>query len=171
MYRTFGDVFAYKTTGEYYYTRSARWFHDCILLKDIGAENSHVGSKVSYIQVESTGRVWICSHDMFIEYVDTGLAQVPTLDQIILDIKSSIDGANVSTLVALDMKNDLEDYYGIVFGDAAVRKFISMSFCNILSRMVKSTDKVMHAFRRAISDPSYQMCRNRLMREFEEGIF
>jgi hypothetical protein len=173
MYRTFSDVFAYRTTGEYHYTRTARWFHDCILLKDIGSESSHAGSKVSYIQVESTGRVWLCIEDSgtLYEYVDTGPPQIPTFDQIILDIKSSIDGANISTLVSLDMQKDLEDYYGIVFGVGAVRKFISMSFCNILSRMVKSTDKVTHAFRRAISDPSYQMCRNRLMREFEEGIF
>lgn len=171
MYRTFGDIFAYRTTGEYYYTRTARWFHDCILLKDIGAEYVHVGSRVDSIQVEATGRIWVQADGRGIEYVCGVLPVEPTFDQIILDIKSSIDGANVSTLVALDMKRDMEDYYGIVFGDAATRKFISRSFCNILSSMVRSTDKVMNAFRRAISDPSYQMCRNRLMREFEEGIF
>jgi hypothetical protein len=175
MYRTFGDVFAYRSTGEYHYTLSARWFHDCILLKDIGAETAHIGSKISCIQVESTGRMWVCAENSgtIYEYVDTGITQPPTFEQIILDVRSSFDKSHVSTLVALDMKRDLEDYYGIVFGDgdAAIRKFISLSFCNILSARIASTNKISTCFRRAISDPSYQMCRNRLMREFGEGIF
>ena len=69
MYRTFGDIFAYRTTGEYYYTRTARWFHDCILLKDIGAEYVHVGSRVDSIQVEATGRIWVQADGRGIEYV------------------------------------------------------------------------------------------------------
>lgn len=175
MYRTFGDVFAYRTSGEYNYTRSARWFCDCILLKDIGAEHVHAGSIVSNIQVVAGGRIWlgIALNDMLYEYVDTGVSWQPTFEQIILDVRSSFDKSHVSTLVALDMKRDLEDYYGIVFGDgdAAIRKFISLSFCNILSARIASTNKISTCFRRAISDPSYQMCRNRLMREFGEGIF
>jgi hypothetical protein len=173
MYRTFGDVFAYRSTGEYHYTLSARWFHDCILLKDIGAETAHIGSKISCIQVESTGRMWVCAENSgtIYEYVDTGITQPPTFEQIILDVRSSIDNTPVSALVALDMKNDLEDYYGIVFGDEAIRKLISRSFCNILSVRLTSMNKISECFKRAISDPSYQMCRNRLMREATECIF
>lgn len=169
FYKTFGDVFAYRTSGEYHYTRNTRWFHDCILLKDIGAEYVHAGSVVNTIQVVADGRIWmsIDPHGMVYEFVDV-VMRVPTFDQMITDIRNNMRGADIYSIIAFDTHRELEDYYGVVFGDAITRKFVSKTTCKILHVVCSSRNKIVYAFKRAISDPSYQMCRNRLMREASE---
>ena len=172
MYRTFGDVFAYRTSGSYCYTKDTRWFHDCILLKDIGAEHVHAGSVVDNIQVISGGRIWLSIDHigMVYEFVDMCLPTI-SYDQIITDIKRNMEYADVETLIAFDTQRDLEDFYGVIFGDRRTKKIISMSACKNLSARCSSREKIVTAFKRAISDPSYQMCRDRLMREAAECIF
>lgn len=160
MYRTFGDMFMYRERVKLTDFRF-RIFKNCVMLKS--SDNVlKIGTHVNRIYVYMDGRMEFKgveneTDEFFIEKQCIPVITDKDIDTRFLSVVDDY----------VDVVADIDDFYGGRYNEADDDDFLLIWWVYTVNDHIDATRTIMNQFRKSISDPSYKMCRNRLMREFE----
>lgn len=152
--KKFGDLFSYEYSYE---TMGFRRFYNCVMLKD--AYFKSTGTQLTEVYIEPPNHIWFGAMERFI-YVQPVLSleriQYEVFNMYIKDL----------TLTHFDITRCLEDRYGTHL-NIRTCIFIEQYMVALREEFERSVRSIKHHWKRVISNPSYLMCRRRLVREFE----
>jgi hypothetical protein len=164
MYRTFGDLFMYRDRVNMTDSRF-RVFKNCVMLKssnDILKPGKHVkticvcmNGELLFKGVENE------TDDFIIKNQGIPIITEKDIDTRFLSVVSDYD----------DVVADIDDFYGGRYNEGDDNDFLLLWWVHNVNDHIDAIQTIMNQFRKSISDPSYKMCRNRLMREFSEMNF
>lgn len=152
--KKFGDLFEYEYSYE---TAGFRRFYNCVMLKD--AYFKTAGTHVTEVYIEPPNHIWFGTMERFI-YVQP----VFSLERIQSEVfKLYIKDL---TLTHFSITTTIEDKYGT---HLPIRMciFIEQYMLALREDIERSVRVIKHHWKRVVSNPSYLMCRRRLVREFE----
>lgn len=146
---TFGDLFTYDYSSVEYWGRR---FYGCILLRDF---------LPSYYKEDMVGIIDI-DHLLSNMYLPDYTVKIKIKP---FHTHSIIDACKWS-YTGLD---DVLDKLGLALPRSSYLDSISEVYDAMQKEYWASADLIQTSWKRSISDPAYMMCRNRLMKEFEEN--
>lgn len=164
MYRTFGDLFMYRKRIPTKYAQIG--FKECILLKNAVNDDEEVGTqrltKIDIIYVYDNGRMEFKGvendSDFFIRKEDSIKNIKDNEITFIFDIFNYDEKYE-------DLIEYIEDFYGGIYKDE--NDVLLWWFCDNYTKCDIASSKIATQFRKSISDPSYTMCKNRILKEFQ----
>jgi hypothetical protein len=152
--KQFGDLFSYEYSYE---TMGFRRFYNCVMLKDAYVVST--GTRLTEVYIEPPNHIWFGTTERFyypMKNMSIKLIQSEVFDMYIKDL----------TLTHFDITRGLEDKYGTHL-DIRTCIFIEQYMFVLREEFERSVRVIKHHWKRVVSNPSYLMCRRRLVREFE----
>jgi len=147
-------------------------FKDCVLLKDAVDGDDEIGThrrtKIDIICVYSNGRMEFEGVENETDFFISKESSIKNINDsdvtFVFDIFKYIVNETYE-----DVLESIEDFYGGVYTDTD--KVIIGWFFNTCANCNLYASKIAKQFRESISNPSYTLCKNRLLREFNDLYF
>jgi len=149
----FGDMFTY---GYSYELVGGRRFYNCTLVKDVCTKKSR--QHFNNIFIDPPNHIWFDGDERCIfKFKRISLKQIQSevFDMYIKDLN----------LLNFELSKRIEDKHG-TFIEYRMHMYIDQYMRILFGEFLKSALVIKYHWKRVVSDPSYKMCRNRLMREF-----
>lgn len=149
----FGDIFTYEYSHELV---GGRRFYNCVLLKDLYTKTT--GTRIDAIFIDPPNHMWLNGDDRFIfrlKSVSLRQVQSEVFDMFINDL----------SLLNFEISRRIEDKYGTILS-YRMHMYIGEYMNALFDELTRSVRVIKHHWKRVISNPSYKMCKKRLLREF-----
>ena len=149
----FGDVFTYEHSTELI---GGRRFYNCVLLKNMYTKTT--GTRLDAIFIDPPGYMWLDGEDRVsfkLKRIHLTKIQSEVFDMFIKDL----------SLLNFEISRRIEDKYGTILG-YRTHLYIDQYMNALFDEFVHSVLVIKRVWKKVVADPSYQACRNRLMREF-----